>query len=158
MSSPSLASLLADLRHAFPNPSIDQARLDLYLRELADVPLPVLAVAVRTAIRGGDYFPRISELRRLAAEHVLALPSEDEALRQVYARQEWGRRDEADRGDPPPIHPLVKEALDLVGGWAAFRTADEPTILRGQYLRIFREMSARAVRDVQLGTVPIERT
>lgn len=149
---PTPQQILADLARAFPRQAVPRETFAVYLRELDDVPPALLEAAVREMIRTKDFFPTVRELREAVAERALALPGEAAALEQVHARVAWARVDEADRdGDPPAVHPIVLDALAQVGGFAAFRTADEPGVVRGQFLRIFRDMRARAVREAQLG-------
>jgi hypothetical protein len=137
---------------AFPRQAVLDGTLRVYLRELADVPAAALDEAVRSLIRTSEFFPTVRAIREAVAERSLQIPHEAAALEQVHARIAWGREDEAARvGDPPPIHPLVRDALDHVGGFAAFRGASEPGVLRGQFLRLYRELRADAVRNAQLG-------
>jgi hypothetical protein len=145
------SQLLSELARAFPRHPVTRETLDVYLRELADLPVDVLERAVRELIRTSEWFPTVRAIRESASEHALGLPGEADALAQVEARQAWGRQDEQTRGTPPALHPLVAEALDHVGGWHAFRTADEPAVVRGQFGRLFRELRSAALREAQIG-------
>lgn len=142
---PGLAALLADLVDAFPRDAISAQTVRVYARELADVPVDRLAQAVSDLIRTSRYFPRVAEIRERAAELALDLPGEADALEQVQARAAWARLAEDERGSPPPIHPAVKRALQLVGGAHAMRAADEPAVIRGQFLRLYRDVRAGEV-------------
>lgn len=149
---PTTESLLADLARAFPRQSVTAGTFQTYLRELADVPVPTLERTVRTLIRSSEFWPSVRAVLEACAELTLALPGEADALAQIEARMAWARQDAQSRAqEPPPVHPLVREALDHVGGWHAFRAADEPAVVRGQFGRLFRELRARAVRDAQVG-------
>lgn len=152
------AEVLSDLTRAFPQfiLKLDEVSrretIRVYVRELSDIDPAALEQAARALIRTSEFFPTVRAIRETVAEQTLALPGEAAALEQVYARIAWHRDDEADReGDPPHVHPLVRHALDLVGGYSAFRTADDPGVVRGQFLRLFREARAAAVRDAQTG-------
>lgn len=148
--------ILADLARAFPRQTFDAGTLRVYLRELEDVPAEALDVATRQLIRTSEFFPTVRAIRERVAENALDLPGEAAALAQVYARVAWARDDDQEReGDPPPIDPLVRQALDQVGGFSAFKTADEPGVVRGQFLRLYRETRAAAVVDVQIGTLEL---
>lgn len=148
--------ILADLARAFPRQTFDAGTLRVYLRELDDVPPEALDLATRALIRTSEFFPTVRAIRERVAEHTLELPGEAAALEQVYARVAWARDDEADRvGSPPPIDPLVRQALDQVGGFSAFKTADEPGVIRGQFLRLYRETRAAAIHDTQIGTLEL---
>lgn len=170
---PTIPQLIADLKRAFPRERIPTETLAIFVRELADVDPAVLDEAVRTIIRGSRYFPTIAEIRDVAASRVLGLPDEAEALAQA---------DRYSFADPQPvdcphpsyeealdcrrcqgtgvrytvtvdIHPLVREALDLVGGRHGYRTADEPSVVRGQFLRLYRSLRDRAHREAMVGEI-----
>jgi hypothetical protein len=117
---------IADLAAAFPQRSIPAATIDLYARELADLDPVALSDAVRLLIRTSEFFPTIRAIREAVAEAALGLPNEAEALNQIHERS--------------GVHPLVREAVNVVGGWHAVRTTDQPGVLRGQFLRVYREL------------------
>lgn len=147
---PSPQELLAELASAFPRQKIEAPTLRIYLRELADVPPELLAVAVRDLIRTSEWFPTLQAILEAAAERSLALPSESGALAQIEARMAWVRSEAFETAPGPPVHPLVRETLEHVGGFSAFRATDEPGVLRGQFLRLYRDARGRAVRDAKL--------
>lgn len=142
----SLSQELADLARAFPRQKIDSDTFRLYLQDLADLPEEVVCAAVRHIRRTSEWFPTVAAIRQEAAERMLALPSEADALTQIEARVQWGREQ---RGDAPFVHPLVKEAVDHVGGFYSMRSAEEPTVIRGQFLRLYRELRSRQLLAVQ---------
>lgn len=144
--------ILADLGDAFPRQQVSRETFAVYVREVSDIPAPVLERVVRSLIRSSEWWPTVRAIREAAAELTLGLPGEADALAQIEARMAWSRTEESDRSaEPPPVHPLVREALDHVGGWHAFRAADEPAVVRGQFGRLYRELRARAIRDAQIG-------
>lgn len=148
---PTVAPLIARLAEAFPKMKVPPETFQVYLADLADVPLETLEAAVTRLIRTSEWFPTINAIRAECAEHLLNLPNEFGAVAQIYARIEWAR-DQGEEGaeEPPAVHPLAKRALDQVGGYPAFRTSSEPGVVLGQYNRIYREMRAAAIRDAQL--------
>lgn len=148
-----LPVLIDELRHAFPRQELTAGTLTVYVRELADLPVGVVELTVRELIRTCVFFPTVAELRAAAAERMMALPDEHDALAQVHARQEWARGSRLN--DAPELHPAVEEAVRAIGGWHAFRSADRPEIVRAQFLKVYRENRARAVRDVQIGNLSI---
>lgn len=120
----------------------------MYVRELADVPAAVLELAIREIIRTHEFFPTVRTIREVAAERILALPSEPAALAQVDARIEWSRTGE--EGAAPDVHPVVREALDRCGGYHRFRHGDNASIVQSQFQKVYRELRAHALRDAVL--------
>lgn len=146
-----LEELIADLACAFPRQEIKRGTFDVYVRELADVPAPVLEQAVQEIIRTHEFFPTVRTVREVAAERILRLPSETDALAQIDSRITWTRDGEA--GDVPEVHPVVREALELCGGFHRFRTGDQASIAQGQFQKVYRERRAHALRAAVLTTM-----
>lgn len=141
--------LIAELHAAFPRDRIPAQTMTIYQRKVQDVPLPVLAEVIHEMIATHEHFPTISAIREAVAERTLLLPTESEALTQIETRL---------RG-PAPLHPIVKAVFALLGGIYAYRSADNPSVFRGQFLRLYRDERARAIRDAQIalpGRPPIE--
>ena len=124
-----------------------------YVEHLSDIPPEALDAAVRALIRTTDRFPSIRAVRVAAAELALRLPDERAALAQVENRLAWVRADPRPP-QPPAAHPLVLEALNHVGGVAGWRSASEPGVIRGQFLRLFREARDAAIRETVVGDFP----
>lgn len=152
--------LIADLVRAFPQslaklpPGEIEKLAVLYERELSGLPPGLLADTVRDLIRTEKWFPPIATILEQAAERALGLPDEPGALAQVERRMLWARMDESERPpEAPEVHPLVREAVDHVGGFHAFRETQEAAMLRGQFGRFYRDLRARAVREYALEPV-----
>lgn len=143
-----LATLLRELQLAFPDKPIPAETLQLYARKLADVPLDVLAPVVHEVVCTARFFPRLAEIRSACAERALALPGDVQAVAQVDARLAWARG--GLNGDAPDVHPLVREALDAVGGMYAYRMTDRPDVIRAQFLSAYRDIRSDAIRDVAI--------
>lgn len=90
---PDLLALLARLYLAYPEKVHDPATVALYLEGLADIPAWLLEKTVQQCIETSAWFPKISELRQLAAR--LANTRDFAAL------------------DPFPVDHLAAEALAL---------------------------------------------
>lgn len=134
---------LADLARAFPQRKIERETLVVYMNNLADLPPEAVVDACIVLTRVSEFFPSIHAIRNTVAESLLALPSETEALAQV---------------NPHAVlrtHPLVREALEMVGGRHAFRVSDEPTVIRGQFLRHYRELRAARIQEAIIGDVAL---
>lgn len=144
--------LVAELVDAYPRERIETRNIEVYLSKLADVPPHLLADVIHDLICTGDRFPTIAQIKFACAERVTQLPTETEALTEIERRLRWRRQDEETRGVAPAVTPEVAEALAHVGGYTAFREADEPTIIRGQFARYYREIRATRVRRSQVGS------
>jgi hypothetical protein len=147
---PTVQRLVSDLMLSYPRQHVTGGNHAAYVRALSDLPLPVLAEAVERCVRTEEWLPTVAVVRRTAAEIMLALPTEADALAQIQERQRWAR-DPGDAPTLPPVHPLVQSALDRVGGWHAFRVAENAEVIRGQFGRIFRDARAEEIRRAQVG-------
>lgn len=152
----STGEIIKDLIDAFHWYSLPRPAAGLYVEKLGDLPAGALEFAVNEVIcTETRYFPSIGLLRSIAASHTLALPSPTGALAQIQDRITWAHTDEDTRGDAPLVHPTVKQALDLVGGFAAFRTAEESTIIRGQFLRLYKELREDTIHEATAGRLAL---
>jgi hypothetical protein len=134
-----VSDLVAELAAAFPQRPVPRQTLAVYVRHLEDIDLDSLEVAVRGLIRTSEFFPTVHAIRTAVAEAALGLPTEGEALAAVTTRGVVG------------LHPLVREALDMVGGYHAWRITDNPGVMRGQFTRIYREMREERLREFVVG-------
>lgn len=132
---------IADLIAAFPRDKITLDTAKIYIAKLSDIPPDMLALAVHDLCCTSERFPTIRAIREAVAERTLAVPSEAEALMQIEA---WV----TGRVEP---HPLARRVLRLIGGTYAYRTAENPSVIRGQFLRLYREQRAAAVREALVG-------
>lgn len=144
----STLDLVAVLRAAFPNQTIERETVRIYVEELSDLPPDILEAGIRHLLRTNEgFFPSIAAIRRASAEVVLRLPSEDEALSQVEQRIAWGK---GKQGPPPTVHGDVGRALNHIGGYYTFKTAAEPSIVRSQFLKTYREIRQSRIRAIQI--------
>lgn len=134
---PQIGVLLLELAHAFPRQPLPPETHAIYARELGDIPEPVLAVSIRQLMRTSEWVPTIRGIRETAAEHVLALPTEAQALAQIEARLVWAAQ--GAEGDAPDVHDLAAEALAHVGGYSAFKSI-ETYRARNAFLRAYRDL------------------
>lgn len=148
MSNNPTAQIIAELAAAYEK-ELPADTLRVYVRELHDIPTIFLSEACRYLARTVDWFPRIAQIRAAVAEHRLALPTEDEALAQIEARIGWYNDWQGQVA--PFMHPLVKRALGHVGSTYAFRATNEPAVVRGQFLKLYRDMRNSAIREMQVG-------
>ncbi len=52
------------------------------------------------------------------------------------------------------MHPLARRALDIVGGFYAFRSTDNAGVIRSQFLRVYNGLRESEVRTTQIGLPP----
>jgi hypothetical protein len=144
---------LGRLLRAFPKQPLTQDTFAEYGRDLADVDEGLLDAAATFLIRTSrePWFPTVGEIRAACAEIALALPTEAEAVAQVDARIAWARMGGSERA--PAVHPLVTEALGMVGGYPALKTAEDPARARAAFARVYRTLRwiPRALGRLSLG-------
>jgi hypothetical protein len=132
-----VAVALADLARAFPQRAIELETLRVYRRNLDDLPVGAVVDACTVLTLTSEFFPTIHAIRTTVAETSLGLPNEAEALALVEGRAS--------------LPPLVREALNMVGGYHAWRVTDQPGVMRGQFLRVYRELRDVRIREAVVG-------
>src|SRR5690606_5707191 len=101
-------------------------------------------------------------IRREVAEGIDELPTLEEAYEQAraaardyspYAWHPWERQ----RNSGPVLHPLVAQALDVVGVETMAYT-DEPSVVAAQFRRVYENLRERVIVRRQKGDMaPPER-
>ena len=147
-----LNELIAELVLAYPKALNDlgprgRDYVRLLASKLSDIPMDVLGPTVDELISTEKWFPSIAEIRERCAERMLALPNEMQAINQIFVRM-------GDR-NASPLHPLVNEVLNSIGGYSAFRFT-EASVIRGQFGRLYREERARRIRELQVGSMALD--
>lgn len=107
---PDPLSLLARLYLAYPEKVHDPATVTLYLDSLADIPTWLLERAIQRHIETSEWFPKIADLRRIAAR--LANTSHFDTL--------------------IPPHPLERTALEAFQLIAAALDLEDAFFLEGR--------------------------
>lgn len=148
-----IPDLLANVAAVLPPPQgFGDAAMRMYLSELNDIPPGLLERALHQIVRTKLFFPKVSEIREVAAELALNLPTEADALDQIEARMRWARLPDEARGEGPTLDPLVLKALDHVGGFYSFKTSENPVAIRGQFMRLYRDLRTHTLQEAQVGT------
>lgn len=135
------AGVLLDALHAaFPEVTISVETAQLYARFLEDIDIDRGAEVVATWIAfDGKRFPRISELRALAAP---AMPDADQAW-------EEARRAAGSVGSyrsPSFSHPAIAEAVKAIGWMDICQTPiDQLGTLRAQFGRAYEAVKRRRI-------------
>lgn len=131
-----LSLSVASLRAAYPNANLPVETVAVYVAALDDLEPGDVAAAVAKIIKTSRFFPTVAEIREAVGETRLNLPSPAEAWMIACGQME-----------PQGDGDLVRKAKKAVGGEWAFRTSENPTALRSQFLRIYEDL-----RDRQVGS------
>lgn len=102
----SIALVLKTLADAYPDKRIERETLQVYLRHLEDIPPELLQQAVEAHIKESIWFPKVAELRQMAAK--IAGVRNFETLA------------------PPAVDALAERAQALEDGFYATRRLDAP--------------------------------
>ena len=131
----SCALAIAAIQVAFPGRAFPDTTAELYGRLLADLDGAAVNRAVERLLKGDDFLPTIHRIRVEVAEEALALPSLEEAWDMCF------------RGELRHCPPEVREALEAVGGrWAILRS-ENPSTVRAQFLRSYKERRENVVSE-----------
>lgn len=132
------ANLMAGLLLAYPRHAVQQGQTAFYGRMLSDLGYGEVQAAVQAHIAESPYFPSVADIRGLVIERRLSLPSPAEAWEAANAVVATG---EARR-----LHPVVKRALEAMGGSYALRTADNVPVVRAQFERLYGDLRTQTLR------------
>lgn len=125
--------------------SVTEARLDIYVQSLIDIPREKLAEGFKRALRETKFFPKISELRDLSGWSPQDQKTVEAQAAWKYVNeylQTWGvdRLPVRSGGkwiEPPALNPRTEYALQQIGGlWRLNQITDE------SYPFVFRDFCA----------------
>jgi hypothetical protein len=131
------ANIMAMLVLAWPRFEVKTGQTALYGRMLADLDCSEVQQAAQTLIAESPWFPSIADIRIRVVERRLALPSPAEAWEAVAMAALHGGG---------YLHPVVRRALDSVGGSWAVRTSENLTTLRAQFERLYTDLRAQELK------------
>lgn len=137
--------LVASLAAAFPNQTITQATLDIYVRDLVDLDAGVAEKAVESVRRGAKFLPTISEIRHVYAKLRLGAPPPMTAFEQ------------ATRLPMEERHPLVQRAKRMVGDSWDWNNAPAG-VMRKAFLAAYEEVVADATDALVAPAIAEART
>lgn len=146
-----VAKLLAVLAAAYPRFEVNELTEQVWFEMLQDIPYQVAQVAVKKLILESSYPPAIADVRKQVAEVII--PAEE----QIDAVTAWGevinaihyygyyRQDEA----LSSMSPLTAGVVRCMG-WQEICTSEELSVIRGQFLRMYEQLSKRKQQEMLL--------
>lgn len=126
---------------------ITEARTDLWVEMLADLPYPLAESAVYKILSSSPFPPTISDVRKKAAE------SPDE----IDAAEAWGEviravRNHGSYGEKEAMETLSPRARKVITwmGWREICMSEEVGVTRGQFLKMYQQVHERDKQDALL--------
>src|SRR5690606_10640790 len=116
--------------------------VDLWAEMLADIPFPVVQMAVKKLILESPYPPTIADVRKRVAE--IMTPPED----QINASEAWGEVMRAIRHYGyyqeaealASMSPRAAKVARLMG-WQEICHSERPDVVRGQFLKMYETVA-----------------
>lgn len=144
-----LEQIVRRIVRAYPVPAWSAGQASLWLEELADLDIGMLAQVARTWIRTKPDRPTIADIRKGVADLQLGnltgsklfLPP-DEAWKFVDGC--FGTVGQY--REFPNTHPLVRQAVDRMG-WISMCMSTNKDVLRGQFRHAYAPMLERALSE-----------
>jgi hypothetical protein len=140
--------LLAVINAAFPNMQVTEAMVSLWHELLGDLNFGLVKAAVKKLLLESPYPPTIADIRRQAVE--IATPPED----RIDVAEAWGEVERAIR-----LYGYYREAEALASmsprtakvvkymGWQEICLSEEPGVIRGQFLKMYAQVSEREQKE-----------
>lgn len=121
----------------------------IYAQALADIPTDLLKAAVLNHITLSKWFPTIAELRQSAAGLVM------KAAGHPDASSAWGEvahqlRYVGSWGAPQFTDPLIRRAVEAVGGWKMLCASDNQHSDRARFIQAYETFINRTTEDLQM--------
>ena len=140
------AKLLAVLAAAFPRFEVDDLKVQVWHEMLGDLDYSLASLAIKKLILESTFPPSIAEVRKAAVE--IQTPE------QTNGTQAWGEVIKAIRNFG---HYREEEALASMSprtayvvkcmGWREICMAEEPGVIRGQFLKMYQQVAEREQKE-----------
>lgn len=142
-----ITTLLELINSSYPNNKyvLSPALINTWQMAIGHYDMATLQAAIAKTIANVKYPPTCADINlEMRALYSMGLPSEGEAWAAVDDAKDY--HDFADYS-PCDAHvpPIVAEAVRLIGGWPAIDYADNKDVIRGQFIRFYRELKERTI-------------
>jgi hypothetical protein len=143
--------ILTIVMGAFPNAkALGDANFRAYHLLLSDLDAQLLEHAALSVAAQNTFFPTAAEIRKEAMglrEAAMGIPSKEDAWAEVSKSfgpyGSW-------RGAPEWSHPIIKQAIDALGGYIALCRSDNPVADRAHFFRAYEALMDRERRDIAM--------
>ena len=155
--------LLNLINEAFPNNKyrITDSLVNLWEACLGHYDMVALETATYQVLARSKFPPTIADINNeLKALISAGLPSEGEAWEQVdyakdlgrikYPYKDWTLADKY-------VAPIVRKAVELMGGWEAVDRSNNLDIFRSQFVKFYRELKDRTIDDQMMAPAMRDR-
>jgi len=140
--------LLAVINAAFPNMQVTEAMVSLWHELLGDLEFNLAKAAVKKLLLESPYPPSIADIRKRAAE-IITPPEEridaseawGEVIRAIH-RYGYYRQEEALASMSPRTAKVVRYM-----GWQEICLSEEPSVIRGQFLKMYNIVTEREKQE-----------
>lgn len=144
-----IVQLLAVINAAYPNMQVTEAMASIWYELLRDIDFATAQVAVKKLLLESPYPPTIADIRKQVAS--ITSPKQldpAEAWGEVISaihRYGYYRQEEA----LASMSPLVAKVVRYMG-WQEICASEEPSVVRGQFLKMYQQMQERERQDALL--------
>ncbi|MDF2757522.1 MAG: hypothetical protein K0S99_153, partial [Thermomicrobiales bacterium] len=144
------------IKAGFPDMTILAETPLFWAMALDDVPYAAVMLAVAEYGKHGKPFPpKPTELRQIAAEQLVGLPSPEDAWLMVEQRiRDTYFPDRAPEWDAPKA---VQDAVRSMGGVRALAMSSRPGDDQARFAKVYGAYRGRALREADLSTLWAER-
>lgn len=146
-----IVQLLAVVNTAFPNMQVSEAMVDLWFELLGDLDFNLAKIALKKLLLESPYPPAIADIRKQATE--ILTPAEG----RIEPAAAWGEviRAVHNYGYYRPIEamaslsPIAAQVVKYMG-WQEICMSEEPSVIRGQFLKMYQQVQEREKKDAIL--------
>jgi hypothetical protein len=140
--------ILAVLKEAYKDFQVTETKINLWFNLLGDLDFKIVQVAVKKLILESPYVPTISDIRKQAIEIIHPSIDATEAYGEVRrAIKEYGYDNAPEAFGS--MSPLTRRVCEYIG-WQNICLSEEPSIIRGQFLRMYSELREKEQKEMLL--------
>ena len=143
---------IATLRGAWPRGDFPAESATVYATFIMDLSSDTVGKVIGSLVCRSRFLPSIAEIRECVAEATCSLPSSTDAWGEIErALRKYDGNDSSTWTYPDDFsHPLITEALRLIGGLPRLDTTNTFSTDRREFLRLYAEMRQSHVHKEQV--------
>lgn len=140
---------------AYPRTVLPEQTAGVYSELLADVDDDLLATAVQHHAATSKWFPSVAELRSAVADladRAEGVPTAEDAWQEICEKMVLYPPVPLETGWRVPefSHPLVLEAVNVLGGWVRLGESEHGIADRAHFFKIYPQLAARRRAEVSM--------
>ena len=143
-----LVMILAILKETFKDFQVTETKINIWYDLLKDLDFKITQIAIEKLISESTFPPTIADIRKQVIEIIHPVIDAAEAYGEVRkAIKEYGYDNAYEA--LKSMSPLTRKVCEYIG-WQNICLSEEPSVVRGQFLRMYEQLREKEQKEMLL--------